>query len=698
MPALQSHVTRIPRFKSHLNVRISPPDLVFFLQESGYRAIQGRLPYLIAPLIDGKRSVSQIATLLNGKVSAEEVEWGILLLEAEGHVIRTKHGSHFSAQNNEVQVVCFGNLPLQRAESILSGIGFRISANAKFSVVLVDDYLCEDLEEFNRNAILTGKQWLIAKPVGQILWIGPLFSSPRTGCWRCLAERLKEKHRVENFLRQHGEEFVQHEAPPVSLLAFDIALNLASLEILKKEIDNRLLTFDVPNSKLEKHSVARRADCIDCGVPTQKFPSPIVLKKHKDRTPSIEQTFQKYERHISFRTGIVDQMQSYSNGLIHSVAADHLFVQDLPKKDLLQKGLTHKSWGKGRTLQQAKTGALCEALERYSGLFRGNEFRIRKSYNEIRDKAIPVNNCANFSDEQFKNREKWNRLRSDHDWIPVPLDPRKEIEWTPVWSLTSKIFKYLPTAYCYYGYRLPSDHYFCRADSNGNAAGNTLDEAILNGFLEIVERDSAALWWYNRADRPAVDLESFDQPYIHELRNSYSDNRRDLWVLDITSDFEIPCFVALSATKESVRPEFFLGLGAHFDPLIALTRALTEMNQLLLIRLYGGRKESTWRKIADESYLRPNPALPQKAFKNYPRVNGDVKTCIRLARQRGLEILVLDQTRPDVELPVAKTIVPGMRQAWARFAKGRLYDVPVQLGWLQKPLKENQLNRNRFLI
>jgi ribosomal protein S12 methylthiotransferase accessory factor len=43
-------------------------------------------------------------------------------------------------------------------------------------------------------------------------------------------------------------------------------------------------------------------------------------------------------------------------------------------------------------------------------------------------------------------------------------------------------------------------------------------------------------------------------------------------------------------------------------------------------------------------------------------------------------------------LPVFKVIVPGLRHFWARYAPGRLYDVPVQLGWLSEPLREEQLN------
>jgi ribosomal protein S12 methylthiotransferase accessory factor len=66
--------------------------------------------------------------------------------------------------------------------------------------------------------------------------------------------------------------------------------------------------------------------------------------------------------------------------------------------------------------------------------------------------------------------------------------------------------------------------------------------------------------------------------------------------------------------------------------------------------------------------------------------------CVKIAEKHGMEVLVLDQTRPDIGLNVVKVIVPGMRHFWQRLAPGRLYDVPVKLGWLPAPLKENQLN------
>ena len=165
--------------------------------------------------------------------------------------------------------------------------------------------------------------------------------------------------------------------------------------------------------------------------------------------------------------------------------------------------------------------------------------------------------------------------------MPVTFDEDAVIEWTPVWSLTHRAPRYLPTAFCYFNYPLPDDAAFCRSCSNGNAGGNTLEEAILQGFLELAERDSVALWWYSRVRRPAVDLASFDEPYLDRLGAFLRARRRDLWVLDLTSDLEIPTFAAVSRRTDRQPEDLLFGFGAHLDPRIAVLRAVTELNQFL---------------------------------------------------------------------------------------------------------------------
>src|SRR6202012_2261941 len=101
-------------------------------------------------------------------------------------------------------------------------------------------------------------------------------------------------------------------------------------------------------------------------------------------------------------------------------------------------------------------------------------------------------------------------------------------------------------AFCYFSSPRGDREPFSIGDSNGSAAGNTLEEAILQGFLELVERDSVALWWYSRVRRPGVDLDGFAEPYYDRLRDQLRAQGRELWAIDLTSDLGVPVFAALT--------------------------------------------------------------------------------------------------------------------------------------------------------
>jgi oxazoline/thiazoline synthase len=204
-----------------------------------------------------------------------------------------------------------------------------------------------------------------------------------------------------------------------------------------------------------------------------------------------------------------------------------------------------------------------------------------------------------------------------------------------------------------------------------------------------------------------VDLDSFDEPYLQALRDYYQGQNYQLWVLDITSDFNIPSFAAIVRRDNQTSESIALGFGTHFDPKIAILRAVTEVNQCFaLFSQYQTEKGfdnpdlEYWYKeatLANQPYLVPDRTVKPKVYADYPNyyssdLKQDVLTCVEIAANHGLETLVLDQTRPDIGLSVVKVIVPGLRHFWARFATGRLYDVPVQMGWLCAPLTEEQLN------
>ena len=199
------------------------------------------------------------------------------------------------------------------------------------------------------------------------------------------------------------------------------------------------------------------------------------------------------------------------------------------------------------------------------------------------------------------------------------------------------------------------------------------------------------------------DIEKF----VHRYRRLH----RDVWALDVTSDLGIPTFAAVSKRNDQAEEDIIYGFGAHLDPAVALSRALTELNQSLEavpsadgpeeMRSHRGSPESIrwWRTVTTEAapYLIPDPKLPSRRIADMSSLatddlHDDIGICRDLAAASGVEIHVLDQTRPDVEFPVVRVVAPGLRHFWARFAPGRLYDVPVRQGWFDRSLTEAELN------
>ena len=102
-------------------------------------------------------------------------------------------------------------------------------------------------------------------------------------------------------------------------------------------------------------------------------------------------------------------------------------------------------------------------------------------------------------------------------------------------------------------------------------------------------------------------------------------------------------------------------------------------------------------RLADCSWLSPaEDAMPVRASQysviESEDMREDVEHCRSLVEGRGMEFLVLDQTRPDIGMPVVRVIVPGMRHFWERLAPGRLYEVPVRMGRRTGPVSEAGIN------
>jgi len=599
--------------------------------------------------------------------------------------------------------------------------------NAEAPVLCVcDSYLAPELAEWNQLALAEKIHWIPVWANWIRPWIGPIFQ-PGGPCHACMAKRIRDNLQVDNFINSYDRNhlpFAHPRAKSNTLRQAAPAFILSQLSMSGKNpaalISRDIVQFDFVNNGASVHRILKRPQCHVCGPEEPAQQTEIILRDNlytynyggERRSCPPSETWQKYKHHISPIAGVASSFVSKSRPEqehLHSYATGHAFPVKRGDLAALKGNLRHRSGGKGATDTQARVGALCEAIERYSGLYTGEEEFITSSYNDLH-KAIHIEDISLFSEAQYKDREEWNRkCVVNFQLVPDRLDNDTVIDWCRIWSMTDRNTRLVPAAYCYYGHR-DLARFFCSCDSNGCAAGNSLEEAILRGFMELVERDAVAIWWYNRTRQPMVDIDSFGDPYLAFFKKKIAQSGRSLWAIDLTTDLGIPAIAAISHRMGHATEDIIIGFSADLDPKTALLRAVNEVGQFLpalshsdkdgkTIYYYEDKCAIDWWKSATldgHQYLLPDEGtvLTIKDFDIVKNQNQktEVEFGVSRAASCDLDVLVLNQTRPDIKLPVVKVIVPGMRHFWNRLAPGRLYDVPVKLGRRKNRIAEHELN------
>jgi len=733
----------------HCKVVRTPPNEFYLITDVDELRLTGELFCDLAAHLDGTMTAEQITTRMvdEGTATAEEVPAAISIMRERGFVVDAREYDDDSGlyrlwwgvENDEkiraarICVVAIGETPSAQITQALTEHGLAVvedPQDATHVVLVADDYLNPDLPRITRAL---DKPVLLAHLGGVRPAIGPWLGEPGP-CAVCLAVRLIFNRQVERRLLSADDRMGPVSKGWTPATATHGATEIA-LAITRKILDIRpegahedhsiepMIVIDHLTGERAIHHVVRRPQCRACGTPLtiDDDHHRITLESgaldakddgsYRKLTP--QQTLDTYGHHVSKRTGVVEQLRRITTeaSVLHVVESGVNLAVASKGSNIC--GFRQSAGGKGTSADQARAGALAEAIERYSAAYTGEEPTIVSTAAALGDEAIDPRTITLFSQEQYANREQWNAEHKSMHKVPVEFDPTVEMEWSPMWSITRGSRMWIPTPFLFYLYGGKYPRNGCNADSNGNAAGTSIEDAILQGFFELVERDAVATWWYNRIERPAADLDAyrahFDEPYLDEVREYYArELDRDLWVLDITSDLGIPSFAAASMAR-SGKPRVLLGFGAHRDPRGAILRAITEMNQMLGMvpalehehpapEHPGLAPEIAWwhtESMEAHPYVTPhgNPVGPTAHAHDWTTDGKDnVERVAALVQGQGMDLHVANLTHPDIRMPVVKVMVPGMRHFWPRYAPGRLYDVPVTMGWMDHPLTEGELN------
>jgi ribosomal protein S12 methylthiotransferase accessory factor len=276
--------------------------------------------------------------------------------------------------------------------------------------------------------------------------------------------------------------------------------------------------------------------------------------------------------------------------------------------------------------------------------------------------------AAAFGNASAPLQALWQRLR------PYRRDSaRQHLAWATALDLADGTPVRLPADICFRRPMTERDIDPPWPLSTGCGAGSDYLSATLHGLLELIERDSAALWWRG-GQRARLLSDDVGAPVLALLRTGHSERRT--WLLDITSEIGVPVVVAASCYDDGFG--LCCGVAARATLASAAEAALREMAQMELgyrisISKVKQRGEAALNDT-DRQHIRrftslnvaETPALQPMAP---PRLPHDLPASNQLAqlaelRRRlhaaGVAPCAVNLTRAIFGIPVIRVLCPGL--------------------------------------
>lgn len=375
-----------------------------------------------------------------------------------------------------------------------------------------------------------------------------------------------------------------------------------------------------------------------------------------------------------------------------------------------------RSGSAGRTLERALAGAIGEAVERYCMRFYWEDQLIVGSYKELSGEYELVHpDIIRLHSQAQLDAAKPETFGKYHKFL---FSETTRAAWTWSYSLTHERWKLVPANMVYLPYRpRENEQHTGWNSSTGLAAGNTMEEAILGGICEWVERDAFVICWLNRMIPREIEVDNSELgAWITESFHIGRQRQMKLRIFDITLDIAIPSVLVWMERPMEWGPATFVGAASRLSPRGAIEKALIELAQCVPCCRVNLWKEADWQPREDFSdivnfdrhsiFYQKRRDLVDTAFQFCRQVDRKVKlsawtdhatgrplddiryTVNELARH-GYEVLVTDLTTDDISqigMKAVRVVVPGLQNLhgnhnWPCLGVDRVYEIPRKLGW-----------------
>jgi ribosomal protein S12 methylthiotransferase accessory factor len=313
--------------------------------------------------------------------------------------------------------------------------------------------------------------------------------------------------------------------------------------------------------------------------------------------------------------------------------------------------------GKGATKEQAKVSAIMEGLERYSA-----EQKDRKVVRAKLDDMLSSRYAIHPSDLILPRASLFHLEYQPIAWVEgVELNEMERI-WVPANAV-------------FHPYASHLDMPLFRSNTNGLASGNSLEEAVLHGLCEVIERDAWSICEAKRRVKADLFLD-VENGLVYDLIQKFESQGISIHMKELTSDIGIPTIGVAADDWRTKDPKLLvMGIGTHLNPYIAAIRALTEAAQSRVTQIHGAREDTINARFRQKLGYEKTKSINSIWFSSSGRekkiseidrldtkdIYDDILFVLDRLRKEGFKkVIAVDLTRRELGVPVVRIIVPGL--------------------------------------
>jgi ribosomal protein S12 methylthiotransferase accessory factor len=316
--------------------------------------------------------------------------------------------------------------------------------------------------------------------------------------------------------------------------------------------------------------------------------------------------------------------------------------------------------GKGLTYEAARAGAILEGIELEVAEHPIGSCTVAAAFQIPEEDRLPIADC-------FPARSS----------IVNELTP---LAWEPVTNIQNGSETLIPSDLIWMVPRLNHQPImYVQMGSNGLASGGTLEDAILSGLYEVLERDA---WTLNEylldyygvmpARVPMVNLSERLETIVRKIEAAGV----KLHLFEITNNYSVPVYSAILLDLSGNSAGTFGGYGCHLNAEIAAIRAITEAVQGRASYISGARDDLFRRQFlvmkrmnqqnldAVFNGLNPGALISEHRVLDFPDVKTELRYLLKLIKGLGVnEVFVKEMgSFLDGAVHVVRVVSPQCEQ------------------------------------